>query len=102
MIHETARLRYFDGVSLEKFEASILELSPEEQRLFALWYEAHRKDLIPELEADEELADEQKAEVLRRHELALAHPELLEPWAGTIERTRGKLHDVRRQKAARR
>jgi hypothetical protein len=28
----------------------------------------------------DELSDEQKAEVVRRRELALAHPELLEPW----------------------
>jgi hypothetical protein len=37
----------------------------------------------------DELSEEQKAEVARRRELALAHPELLEPWDGTIKRVRG-------------
>ena len=46
-------------------------------------------------EADE-LSDEQKAEVLRRRDLALANPELLEPWDGTIERVRARLHEFRR------
>lgn len=39
-----------------------------------------------------ELSEEQRAEVVRRRELALAHPELLEPWDGTIERVRERLH----------
>ena len=87
-------------MSLEQIEASILDLSAEERRRFALWFEAHRSDLLPELQDEEDLADEQKAEILRRRELALAHPDLLEPWDGTIERVRSKLHEVRRQKAA--
>ncbi len=33
-------------------------------------------------------------------DLALAHPELLEPWDGTIERVRAGLHEFRRQKAS--
>jgi hypothetical protein len=38
------------------------------------------------------LSEKQKGEVVRRRELALAHPELLEPWDGTIERVRERLH----------
>jgi len=86
-------------VSLEQIEANILELSSEEWRRFAVWYEKHRQDLLPELQEEDDLADEQRVEILRRRELALAHPELLEPWEGTTERARGKLHEVRRQKA---
>ena len=89
-------------MSLEQIEASILELSPEERRRFAVWYEKHRKDLLPELQEEDDLVDEQRAEILRRRDLALAHPELLEPWEGTIERARSKLHEVRRQKTPRR
>jgi hypothetical protein len=44
----------------------------------------------------ENLADEQKAEILRRRDLAVAHPDLLEPWDGTIDRVRAKLHERRR------
>lgn len=45
-------------------------------------------------EADE-LPDEQKAELLRRRDLAIAHPELLEPWDGSIERVRARLNEFR-------
>jgi hypothetical protein len=101
-VHAAEDLRYSETVSLEQIEAGILELSPEERRRFAAWYEAHRNDLLPELQEQEDLADDQKAEVLRRRDLASAHPELLEPWEGTIERARSKLHEVRRQKTPRR
>ena len=46
-----------------------------------------------------ELTEDQEAEVVRRRDLALAHPELLEPWDGTIDRVRERLHESRRQKA---
>jgi hypothetical protein len=39
------------------------------------------------------------AEILRRREEALAHPELLEPWGDTTERLRAQLSEIRRQKA---
>ena len=81
-------LGYSKGVSLEQIEASILELSPEERRRFAAWYDKHRKDLLPEQQEEDDLADEQRAEILRRRDLALAHPDLLEPWDGTIKRAR--------------
>jgi hypothetical protein len=48
------------------------------------------------------LSEEQQAEILRRRDLALAHPELLEPWEGTIERARQRLHEFRPQKASNR
>jgi hypothetical protein len=35
---------------------------------------------------------------LRRRDQAIAHPELLEPWDGTIERVRERLHEFRSQK----
>ena len=88
-------------MSPEQIEAKILELSLEERQRFALWYEAHRKDLLFEAQEEDDLGEEQRAEILRRRDLAFAHPELLEAWDGTIERVRSKLHEVRRQKAAR-
>ena len=36
----------------------------------------------------DELSEQQEAEILRRRDQALAHPELLEPWDGAIERER--------------
>lgn len=88
-------------MSLEEIEASILDLTLEERQRFALWYETNRADLLREAQEDG-LADEQKAEILRRRDVALAHPELLERWEGTTDRLRSKLNEVRRKKPARR
>ena len=83
-------------MSLEQLEAAIRQLTSEERQRLVLWFEENRRELL-ELEEDE-LSDEQKAEILRRRDLALAHPELLEPWDGTIERVRSRLNEFRRQK----
>ncbi len=39
-----------------------------------------------------------KVEILRRRDEVNTHPELLEPWEGTTERARARLHELRRQK----
>ena len=85
-------------MSLEQLESSILSLVPEERKQFARWFEEHRHDLMQD--DDGELSSDQQAEILRRRVQALAHPELLEPWDGTIPRVRQRLHELRRQKAA--
>ncbi len=79
-------------------ETAILGLSREDRQRLAVWFEENLRELLGE-EADE-LSDEQKAEVLRRRDLALANPELLEPWDGTIERVRARLNEFRRQEAS--
>ena len=85
-------------MSLEQLEQAILGLTPQERQRLAVWFEENRRELIGD-ESDE-LSEEQEAEIVRRRELALAHPELLEPWDGTIERVRERLHEFRRQKAS--
>ena len=85
-------------MSLEQLESSILSLAPEERKQFAQWFEEHRHDLLQGDDAGDELTAEQQAEILRRRKQALAHPELLEPWDGTIDRVRQRLHELRRQK----
>ncbi|MFN2508646.1 MAG: hypothetical protein ABR589_07720 [Chthoniobacterales bacterium] len=85
-------------MSVEQLETAILGLSPAERQQLALWFEDNRRELLGD--DPDELNEHQKAEVLRRRELALAHPELLEPWDGTIERVRTRLHEFRRQKAS--
>lgn len=77
-------------VSLEQLESAILGLTPEDRQRLAVWFEENRRELLGD--EPDELGEEQKAEVIRRRELALAHPELLEPWDGTIERVRERLH----------
>jgi len=79
-----------DHVSLEQLESAILGLSSEERQRLAVWFEENRRELLGD-ESDE-LTEEQMAEVVRRRDLALAHPELLEPWDGTIHRVRERLH----------
>ena len=87
-------------MSVEQLESAILALPPDERQRLALWFEEHRHELLGDTEADDDLTEDQKAEILRRRDLALAHPELLEPWEGTIERARQRLHELRRQKAS--
>lgn len=85
-------------VSLEQLEDAILGLTSEDRQRLVVWFEENRRELLGD-EADE-LSEEQKTEVVRRRELALAHPELLEPWDGTIERVRERLPEFRRQKTS--
>ncbi len=85
-------------VSLEQLEAAILRLSAEERQRLAVWFEENRRQLLGA--EDDELTEEQETEIIRRRQLALAQPGLLEPWDGTIERARERLHEFRRQKAS--
>ena len=80
---------------MEQLERAILGLTPEERQRLAVWFEENRRELLGD--EPDELSEEQEAEVIRRRELALAHPELLEPWDGTVERVRERLHEFGRQ-----
>ena len=86
-------------MSLEQLESAILELTPLERQRLAVWFEENRRELLEDDDSDE-LTEEQQTEIIRRRDFALAHPELLEPWDGTIERVRERLHEFRRQKAS--
>ncbi len=88
----------FECVSIEQLEAEILSLSPEERQRLAVWFEENRQKLLGD--DSDDLSEEQMTEVLRRRDMALAHPDLLEPWDGTIERVRARLNEVRRSKAS--
>jgi hypothetical protein len=85
-------------MSLEQLESAILGLTPEERQRLAVWFEENRRELLGD--EPDELSEGQKTEVVRRRDLALAQPELLEPWDGTLERVRERLHEFRRQKAS--
>ncbi len=85
-------------MSLEQLESAILDLTAEERQRLALWFEENRRELLGD--DPDDLSDEQKIEVLRRRDLAVANPELLDPWDGTIERVRARLNEFRRQKAS--
>ena len=83
-------------MSLEQLESAILELTPDQRQRLAVWFEEHRRELLG-YDGDE-LSEAHEAEILRRRDQAIAHPELLEPWDGTIERVRARLHEFRSQK----
>ena len=80
-------------MSLEQLESAILELTPRERQRLAVWFEENRRELLGDDDSDE-LTDEQQTEIIRRRDFALAHPELLEPWDGTIERVRERLQSA--------
>ena len=80
-------------MSLEQLESAILELTPQERQRLAIWFEENRRELVGDDDSDE-LTEEQQGEIVRRRDFALAHPELLEPWDGTIERVREQLQSA--------
>ena len=82
-------------MSVEQLEKAILGLTPQERQRLAVWFEENRRELVGD--EPDELSEEQQAEIVRRRELAQAHPELLEPWDGVIERVRERLHEFGRQ-----
>lgn len=82
-------------MSVEQIEQSLLQLGREERRRFADWFFENEAELT----GPDYLHPEVKAEILRRLEEVDAQPELLEPWEGTTERVRARLHELRRQKA---
>ena len=84
-------------MSVEQIEHSLLQLSCEERRRFAEWFYRHETEIL-DPRKDDEIHPDIKAEILRRRDEADAHPEMLEPWEGTTERVRARLHELRRQK----
>lgn len=90
-------------MSVEQIEVSLLNLPCDERRQFANWFYEHEQeilDLRETADSEAELSAEQMAELIRRRELSEAHPELLEPWAGTTDRLHARLNELRAQKAA--
>ena len=79
-------------MSVEQLEQSILKLSIEERRQFVQWFYEHEEEFIGRDAND--IHPDVKAEILRRLDEIDAHPELLEPWAGTTERVRARLHEL--------
>jgi hypothetical protein len=83
-------------MSLEQIENTLLTLSPEDRRRFAQWFYEHEDAIVDLPEGD--IHPEVQAELLRRRAEIDARPEKPEPWDGTTERVRARLHELRRQK----
>ena len=84
-------------MSVEQIEATLMNLPREERRRFANWFYEHENEIL-DPQDDDEIHPEVRAELERRLREIEEHPEILEPWEGTTERIRAKLHEIRRQK----
>lgn len=86
-------------MSVAEIERQVRTLPPEELAQFAEWFDAYRDAGAPPDDEGDELDEAQKQEILRRRAAYLADPSIAEPWEGTIDRVRQRLHELRRQKA---
>ena len=80
-------------MSVEQLEQSVLKLSAEERRRFMDWLFEHEDEFI----APDDIHPEVKAEILRRREEALAHPEKLEAWDNAFPRMKQQFDELRRK-----
>ncbi len=78
-------------MSVEQITNTLLQLPREERRRFADWFYEHEEQITE----PEEIHPDVKAEILRRRDEVLAHPEMLEPWDGTLKRARQQLDEFR-------
>ena len=92
-------------MSVKELEQQVQALPPQELARFCQWLNSYLGEALNELPEFEDgqdyLSDEQRSELLRRVELAKAHPEALSPWEGTTDRIRQYLHDLHTQKGSR-
>jgi hypothetical protein len=91
-------------MSVQELEQQVQALPPEELARFSQWFEGFRQQTPGAVSQPNEevvdLTEEDEAELLRRVEFARGHPEALEPWEGTTDRIRQRLHALRAQKTA--
>jgi hypothetical protein len=82
-------------MSVEQIEATLLKLPPAERAAFANWFYEHEDELLGS--DDQEVHPEVQAEILRRREEALAHPEKLEAWESAFPKMKQRFNELRRQ-----
>jgi hypothetical protein len=82
-------------MSVEQIETSVLQLPPEDRRRFLNWLYEHEDELLGS--DDGEIHPEVQAEILRRREEALAHPEKLEAWESAFPKMKQRFNELRRQ-----
>jgi len=82
-------------MSVEQIETSVLQLPQADRRRFLNWLYEHEDELLGS--DDGEIHPEAQAEILRRREEALAHPEKLEAWESAFPRMKQRFNELRRQ-----
>ncbi len=80
-------------MSVEQIEESLLQLPRAERRRFVNWLYEHEDELIGS--DDDQIHPEVQAEILRRREEALAHPEKLEAWGSAFPRMQQRFDELR-------
>ena len=80
------------AMSVEQLEQSVLSLSHEERRHFLDWVFAHEAELFGQ---DDDIHPEVKADILRRRDEALAHPELLQSWETAFPKMKLRFNELR-------
>ena len=80
-------------MSVEQLEQSILSLSAQDRHRLLDWLHEHEDELM----GADGLHPEVKAELLRRREEALAHPEKLEAWTTAYPRMQERFDELRRK-----
>jgi len=66
-------------MSLAEIESKVLALSEEERRQFVSWFYEHEDEIArPAVDGNDDLSDEQKAELTHRAKEIEEHPEILE------------------------
>lgn len=83
-------------MNVAELESEVLALPVPERRQFIQWLDEHREEILPE---EDEIHPTVQAEILRRRDEVMAHPELMEPWDGTMNKARALLDEIRRKKA---
>ena len=81
-------------MSVEQLEQSVLSLKQEDRRRFLDWLCDHEEELLA---ADDDIHPEVQAEILRRRDEAIAHPELLEDWNTAFPRIKQRFDELRRK-----
>lgn len=80
-------------MSVEQIEQSLLQLPREDRRRFLNWFYEHEDELIgPD---GDQIHPEVQAEILRRRDEALAHPERLEAWERAFPRMQQRFDELR-------
>ena len=82
-------------MSVEQIETSVLQLPQADRRRFLNWFYEHEDELLGS--DDGEIHPEVQAEILRRREEALAHPEKLEAWESAFPKMKQRFNELRRQ-----
>jgi hypothetical protein len=82
-------------MSVEQIETSVLQLPQADRRRFLNWLYEHEDELLGS--DDGEIHPEVQAEILRRREEALAHPEKLEAWGSAFPKMKQRFNELRRQ-----